>query len=99
MGFKDRFKEALSLGFYSSDAKSLRDRAFVGESYPTGMGAVGVTQAQILPTNRLFTKQNVRTLRNYAEFSVWVRAAIDIYRDFAAQAKYALQPADPEKNV
>src|ERR1051325_4400736 len=101
MNFLELAKEALSLGFYSpvDESKSLRDMAFIGEQVETGGGAVGIARTNILPTNRLFNKRNVRTLRNYAEYSIWVRAAIDIYRDVAAQAQYALLPADPKKPV
>ncbi|MBI3654058.1 MAG: phage portal protein [Acidobacteria bacterium] len=93
-------KEALSLGFYSADeSKSLRDMAFIGEQLETGSGAVGIARTNLLPTNRLFNKRNVRTLRNYAEYSIWVRAAIDIYRDVVALAQYVLLPADAQKPV
>src|SRR5437868_14918437 len=100
MKFLELAKEALSLGFYSNtESKSLRDMAFMGEQVETGSGVVGIARTNLLPTNRLFVKRNVRTLRNYAEYSIWVRAAIDIYRDVAAQAQYALMPVDPKKPV
>src|SRR5262249_40567369 len=103
MRMLDLVKETLSLGLYSPaldpDAKkSLRDMTFAGASYPIGTGAVGVTRTDIGPqTGRLFKKQNVRTLRNYAEFCPFVRAAIDIYRDTIEKAEWRLNPADRER--
>ena len=60
--------------------KSLRDGALSGD---VGGANAGVNIIQIGnsrgETSRLFQKRNANTLRAYAEFSIWVRAAIDIY--------------------
>lgn len=45
-------------------------------------------------TSAMERKPDVRLLRNYAENSVWVRAAIDYYRRTAGRAKFELIPLD-----
>jgi hypothetical protein len=82
-----------------AELKSLRDLAFAGDSYPTGVGAVGVVRANFGPTSRLFKKQHVRMLRSYAEYSVWVRAAINIYRDTVARAEWKLSAFDKTRTM
>lgn len=77
--------------------KSLRDLAVTGDTITTPQGSVGVVRTFNSPESNLFKKQNVKMLRNYAEFSIWVRAALDIYRQAISQAQWTLTPFDPEK--
>lgn len=104
-------KSSVSLGFYSpteaervereiNEAKSLRDQSVSGGQYQTGAGAIGVVRTEYgSNTARLFKKQNVRMLRSYAEYSIWVRAAIDIYRNAIEQAEQKLVACDEKKPV
>jgi hypothetical protein len=94
------FATAVSLGLYTPDQaeqteKSLRDMgglsAGIGSAFVVDLGQRGVA--------RLFKKQNVATLRAYAEYSTWVRAAIDIYRRAIGQAAWQIVPHDPSKPV
>jgi hypothetical protein len=96
-GYANRFDT--EVGALKEELKSLRDQSLTGDSYQTGLGSVGVIRTSTGETSRLFKKQNIRTLRNYAEFSVWVRAAIDIYRDIVARAEWKLGPFDPKLPV
>ncbi|HEX8564124.1 MAG TPA: phage portal protein [Pyrinomonadaceae bacterium] len=78
--------------------KSMRDGALSGE-----MGNAGVNVVQLGSikgeTSRLFQKRNVNTLRAYAEYSIWVRAAIDIYRRKVGSARWQVESEDKEKAV
>jgi len=77
--------------------KSLRD-ATGGDQYTTTAGTVAVIPARTSgDAITIFKKRNVRALRNYAEFSTWVRRAIDIACDAISQAQYQINKADPEK--
>ncbi len=79
-------------------ARSLRDMATSGSTITTPQGRVAVVRTDGSdPTTKLFKKQNVRMLRNYAEYSIWVRAALDIYRQIISQAQWTLTPFDPAK--
>lgn len=75
------------------EAKSLRDGAMAGDVI-TGAGIGIVHQTSGSDTRRLFKKRDVRLLRAYAEYSVWVRAAIDIYHRTVAPAEWTLGMAD-----
>jgi len=86
-----------------SENKSLRDAAITGQ-YDSSSGSISLFPSPYLSndgpnTTRLFKKRNVRMLRNYAEYSVWVRAAIDIYRNVIEQAEWKLSPADSSQPI
>ncbi len=100
----DGLISALSLGLVQpegfaalADPKSLRDQAFGGSEFQTGMGAVAVMRTDASGRERAFPKRNVRTLRNYAEFCPWVRAALDIIRGTIERAEWRLNPKDANK--
>jgi len=65
--------------------KSLRD---------AGGGNFTVVRIGERDPTRLFRKADVRTLRNMAEHSIWLRAAIDIYRGSIGRAKWQIVPHD-----
>lgn len=103
----NRFLEAAlnigTFGYYSHAKlrdyeKSIRDGSLAGTNFNSGAGGfVRVVPMGGDSTSRLFQKQNVRMLRNYAEFSTWVRAGLDIYRSFISQAQRQVEPYDPSK--
>ena len=101
--FADIFKQSVSLGLLPARQaeqaeKSLRDASMSSEPVSSPGGNITVIRAAGgSGTARLFKKQNVRSLRNYAEYSVWVRAAIDIYRNSIGQAQWQVVPYDPMK--
>lgn len=80
-----------------AELKSLRDSATSGTLYSSGQGLVRVVASDGPDTKRLFKKQNVNMLRSYAENSVWVRAAMDIYRETVGKAQRQIVPDDTEK--
>ncbi len=94
---------ALSLGLVvpaegePAAQKSLRDQALGGAEYPLAAGSVAVMRAEVGSRERAFPKRNVRTLRNFAEFCPYVRAAIDIYRGVIERAQWRLNPADQNR--
>lgn len=95
----DAFISAISLGMYTpaqaeTAAKSIRDGST--DLYGTGSGA-SVFDSVKGKHQRIFPKKNVALLRNYAENSVWVRAAIDIYRNTIGQAAHSIGPHDPAR--
>jgi len=83
------------------EAKSLRDAAITGQ-YDSAAGLISITPT-VLPdgysANQFFKKRNVRMLRNYAEYSLWVRAAINIYVNTIRRAELAILPIDPREPV
>lgn len=79
--------------------KSLRDYGLLGGAGGQAYVIPGEKAGDAPKTTRLFRKQNVVMLRAYAEFSVWVRAAIDIYRQEIAMAKPLVVPVDPTKRL
>jgi len=86
-----------------AENKSLRDSAITGQ-YDSSSGSISLFPSPYpssdgLNTTRLFKKRNVRMLRNYAEYSVWVRAAIDIYRNVIEQAEWNLSAFDSSKPI
>ena len=86
------------LAAQADELKSLRDLAFAGTTITSGVGQVGVVRQT---DGRMLTwkKQNPRTLRQFAENSWIVRAALDIYRDVIERAEWQLQPADGSKDM
>ncbi|HZS47754.1 MAG TPA: phage portal protein [Blastocatellia bacterium] len=84
-----------------AEIKSLRDAAITGE-YDSSSGLISLyppndRSSDGFNTTRFFKKRNVRMLRSYAEYSVWVRAAIDIYRNVIEQAEWTLGPEDSNR--
>lgn len=95
-----RIADSISAGLISSTRawsvdtylKSLRDQSGFGaiQGQSSGYGTVNVyngTQRELL-----YRKQSSTQLRKWAEFSPWIRAAVDIYRGTIAQADYRLEP-------
>jgi hypothetical protein len=72
--------------------KSLRDST-------SGASFVVVRLGERGDTTRLFRKPDVKTLRNMAEHSVWVRAAIDYYRATVGGAAAQIVPFDESRPV
>ena len=85
--FTDSLKNVATLGYYGRrrDAaqKALRDASTGGTFTVIRLGERG-------EVTRLFRKPNVQTLRGMAEHSVWIRAAVDIYRGAIGQAKWQI---------
>lgn len=84
-------KSAVGSVFPSLRLKSLRDAA--------GGGNFTVVRIGERDPTRLFRKADVRTLRNMAEHSIWLRAAIDIYRGQLGRAKWQIVPYDETRPV
>lgn len=80
-------------------SKSLRDQGLYDNGYDSAAGNVTLVRTGKDTTARLFKKRSVRRLRNYAEFSPVVRAAINIYRDLIEQADWQVIPYDPTRPV
>lgn len=79
---------------FERQLKSLRD----GQS-GNGDGSAVVVVNRGNVRQSLYKKQNVATLRAYAEYSIWVRAAIDIYRQAVGGAEQQLVPIDKERRM
>ncbi|HEX8115834.1 MAG TPA: phage portal protein, partial [Pyrinomonadaceae bacterium] len=88
----DRGGDVLARGLI----KSLRDQATGGDTIQTAHGSVAVARFRG-GDGEVFKKQNVLRLRQFAENSIWVRAALDISRNALAQAAWMLKPIDPKR--
>lgn len=96
-------KNIATFGYYAQqrtnklelELKSLRDASMTGQAFGSAGGVVSLVPS----TNQgqVFKKINVELLRSYAEYSVWVRAGIDIYRDTISRATAILEPVDPKR--
>jgi hypothetical protein len=87
-------RAAVREAFAEFRSKSLRDTAM-----GTGAQAVVVAGEAGKDPRRLFRKANPLLLRSYAEYSCWVRAAIDIYRQNVAMAQPLVAGKDPAKKM
>lgn len=87
MKLTDTLKKWNPLKGWGARQKSLRDAS-------TGASFVVMRLGDGRDTTRLFRKPDVKTLRNMAEHSVWVRAAIDYYRSTIGRAVGQVVPFD-----
>ncbi|HEX8688208.1 MAG TPA: phage portal protein, partial [Pyrinomonadaceae bacterium] len=85
---------ALALTGWPGEEKSLDDQMMGGVTANQGGAAMVVLRNAPADLSRLFAKRRVLLLRQYAEHSETVRAAIDIYRDLIEQAEWQVTPYD-----
>jgi 2'-5' RNA ligase len=89
---------ALALTGWPAEGKSLDDQMLGGVT-ANGSGALTLVHGVPNDISRLFSKRRVLLLRQYAEHSETVRAAIDIYRDLIEQAEWQVSPYDRTRPV
>ncbi len=62
----------------------------------TGFGVTALDLGGSNAYSDLLRKQNIQLFRNYAKYSVWVRAAIDYYRRMLGRSAFELTPVDSQ---